>query len=244
LEQAVTGADKQSIQLENVTYAWPDMPMHFDLALPQAGLFIVTGPSGSGKSTLLNLIAGFEQASGGRIFLGGTDMGGTPPQDRPVSFLFQDNNLFQHLTIEQNAGLALRPSLKLTQSEGVAVRMALGACGLEGKEGRLPSELSGGERQRAGLARVLLQDRPILLLDEPFAALGPALRAEMADLVRSIQRQKHMNVLAVTHHPDEWEDKADGFVFVDNGRILTSGAMNLLAKSGKELAGYLGDRFR
>ena len=233
-----------AIRLDDATYAWPDMPMRFNLAVAAGDLVIVTGPSGSGKSTLLNLIAGFEDVSGGRILLLGKDMTRTAPENRPVSVLFQENNLFQHLTVLQNAGLGLRPSLRLGEAELHRVREALAACGLEGKESRLPGELSGGERQRAGLARVLLQDRPILLLDEPFAALGPALRAEMTGLLRTIQQDRKMTVLAVTHHPEEWDAVADGFVFVDNGSAAATGSMKNFAKAGKGLADYLGERNR
>ena len=233
-------AAEPAIRLDALTYAWPEMPMRFDLDVNAGALVIVTGPSGSGKSTLLNLIAGFEEPSGGSIILAGKDMTTTPPQNRPVSFLFQDNNLFAHLTIEQNAGLGLKPSLRLSPSEIAKVHAALQACGLAGKETRLPSQLSGGERQRAGLARVLLQDRPILLLDEPFAALGPALRTEMADLLRTIQMEKHMTVLAVTHHPDEWESVADSYVFIENGHVAESGLMKNFNKTGKGMSDYLG----
>ena len=233
-----------AILLDGVTYAWPDMPMQFDLAVQAGELVIVTGPSGSGKSTLLNVIAGFEKAQSGTISLHGRDVTQDFPENRPVSFLFQDNNLFQHLTIAQNAGLGLRPSLKLTVTETAMVHEALHACGLHGKEQRLPAELSGGERQRAGLARVLLQKRSILLLDEPFAALGPALRTEMTELLQSIQRRERMTVLAVTHHPDEWMAVADGFLFVDNGRIASRGDMKKFAEGGKGLSQYLGETFR
>lgn len=236
--------DRDLIRLDAVMYAWPEMPMRFDLTVKSGQLVIVTGPSGSGKSTMLNLIAGFEQASGGKILIDNKDMTDLFPEVRPVSFLFQDNNLFSHLTVEQNAALGLKPSLRLSAEEKAKVREALSACGLDGKQKRLPSELSGGERQRAGLARVLLQDRPILLLDEPFAALGPALRSEMTDLLKSIQREKGMTVLAVTHHPEEWELVADGFVFVENGMIAATGPMKNLQKGSKGLSEYLGDRIR
>lgn len=232
------------IVLDKVTYAWPGMPMEFSLKIKPGELVIVTGPSGAGKSTLLNLIAGFENATSGKIHIENKDMLGLPPEARPVSFLFQDNNLFAHLTVEQNVALGLKPSLRLASTERELIGQALAACGLEGKEKRLPSELSGGERQRAGLARVLLQNRPVLLLDEPFAALGPALRAAMASLLKSIQREKGMTTLAVTHHPEEWEAIADGFLFIENGRVEAAGAIKDLQKAGKGLSKYLGDTNR
>ena len=140
------------------------------------------GPSGSGKSTLLNLVAGFETPRSGRVLIGGRDVTALPPSARPVSMVFQENNLFAHLDVEKNVGLGRSPALRLTAEDRRAVAEALSRTGLAGKEKRLPRELSGGERQRVALARVLVRDRPVLLLDEPFASLGPALRDDMLEL--------------------------------------------------------------
>jgi thiamine transport system ATP-binding protein len=102
---------------------------------------------------------------------------------------------------------------------------ALASVGLSGKEDRMPHQLSGGERQRAAFARILLEDRPVLLLDEPFASLGPSLRLEMMELLTKLQSTKPRTILAVTHHPQEWRFVADSFVFVDEGSILATGDM-------------------
>ena len=104
--------------------------------------------------------------------------------------VFQENNLFAHLSVEQNVGLGRSPSLSLTQTDRAAIAEALERVGLAGKEKRLPRELSGGERQRVALARVLVRDRPVLLLDEPFASLGPALRDDMLDLVAGVHAER------------------------------------------------------
>lgn len=214
-----------AINLHHVRFSWPDMPMEFDLSVARNQIAIVTGPSGSGKSTLLNLIAGFEKAEGGRITIDDRDCTDVPISARPVSFLFQEHNLFAHLTVATNAGFGIAPRQMVSAEERERVSQALASVGLSGKEDRLPHQLSGGERQRAAFARILLEDRPVLLLDEPFASLGPSLRLEMMGLLTELQTDKPRTILAVTHHPQEWRDVAGSFVFVNDGRILATGAI-------------------
>lgn len=103
------------------------------------------------------------------------------------------------------------------------MRLALARTGLAGKEARLPAALSGGERQRVALARALVRDRPVLLLDEPFASLGPALRRDMLDLVAALQRERQMTVLFVTHQPEDAERIADHVIFLDEGHVAAAG---------------------
>lgn len=163
----------------------------------------VIGPSGAGKSTLLSTIAGFFPPTGGAIRWQGQDLGPVPAGDRPVSILFQDQNLFPHLTIAQNLGLGLRPDLRLSAEDRARIDTALTRVGLPEMGTRRPAQLSGGQISRAALARALLRARPILLLDEPFAALGPALRAEMLGLVREVASETAALLLMVTHDPNE-----------------------------------------
>ena len=231
-----------AIDVKAAAFSWPGMPMLFDLSAARGDLVIVTGPSGSGKSTLLNLIAGFEAAESGKILLDGLDCTHLPPSARPVSMLFQEHNLFGHLSVEANAGLGIAPRLRFGDAEKASIAAALQRVGLDGKGKRLPHDLSGGERQRAAFARTLLQDRPILLLDEPFASLGPSLRAEMMALLQELQAEKRRTILAVTHHPAEWNDVAGSFAFVDNGRITARGKMHSLDDAGvpDAVRAYLG----
>ena len=207
------------VRLERVEFSYGEAEMRFDLAVEASDIVAVMGPSGSGKSTLLNLVAGFETPSRGRILIGGADAILLPPARRPVSMVFQENNLFSHLDVAQNVGLGRSPSLKLTQEDRDRIAAALARTGLSGKEKRRPSELSGGERQRVALSRALVRDRPVLLLDEPFASLGPALRGEMLELVRDLHAEKRMTILMVTHQPEDARALCDRVAFVEDGRV-------------------------
>lgn len=189
-----------------------------DLAVPHGARVAVIGPSGSGKSTLLLLVAGFLAPQRGRIRVAGQDITDLPPGQRPVSMLFQDQNLFPHLTVAQNVGLGLRPDLRLSDPQRARVTQVLAEVGLEGMEDRRPANLSGGQQSRVALARVLLRARPVLLLDEPFAALGPALKAEMLALLAGIADQTDATVLMVTHDPDDARSFAPETILVDAGR--------------------------
>jgi thiamine transport system ATP-binding protein len=231
------------VQLENVAFSYGEAAFRFDAAFSAGAITAVMGPSGSGKSTLLNLVAGFETPLSGRVLIGGEDVSSVPPTARPVSMVFQENNLFAHLSVGQNVGLGRSPSLKLAADDRAAVSAALERTGLAGKESRLPRELSGGERQRVALARVLVRDRPVLLLDEPFASLGPALRADMLDLVADLHGDKGMTVLFVTHQPQDAERIARHVVFLENGAVAAIGsAHDFFAGTGPEaFRRYIGD---
>jgi thiamine transport system ATP-binding protein len=222
----------ESVSLERAAFSYGETEMLFDLAVPAGAIAAVLGPSGSGKSTLLSLVAGFETPSSGRVLIGGRDVTQLGPAERPVSMVFQENNLFGHLAVTQNVGLGLSPSLRLTPADRETIAAALARTGLAGKERRLPRELSGGERQRVALARALVRDRPVLLLDEPFAALGPALREEMLDLLAAVQRERGMTVLFVSHHPEDARRIADRIVFLEDGRISAAGATQSFLEGG------------
>src|SRR5690606_10893870 len=212
------------LRLEAITFAYPGgASMRFDLTVEASDTVAIMGPSGSGKSTLLSLIAGFEMPASGRIVIGGEDVTLLPPHRRPVSMIFQENNLFAHLTVAQNVGLGRSPSLRLTEEDRAAVADAIAHTGLAGKEKRLPQALSGGERQPVALARVLVRERPVLLLDEPFASLGPALDDEMLDLIAALHREQGMTVLMATQDPRDAERLSRTLVFVEGGTISAIG---------------------
>ena len=208
------------ITLRSAAFRYEEMEMLFDAVFPQASFTAVIGPSGSGKSTLLNLIAGFETPLSGNVLINGQDVTTLPPGSRPVSMIFQDNNVFAHLDLRQNVGLGISPSLSLDAAQAQRVDAALAEVGLLALAHRKPGDVSGGERQRVAIARALVRDRPVLLLDEPFAALGPALRRDMLDLVKAMQQACHMTVIMVTHQPEDAHHAATHTAYLENGRIL------------------------
>lgn len=208
------------LRLESLRVAMDKGALEADLVLTQGRRVALLGPSGAGKSTLLDAIAGFRPIESGRLIWQGRDITQTPPEARPVSILFQDSNLFPHLTLERNLGLALRPDGRRPDAEARArIDGALARVGLDGMAERKPGTLSGGQQGRAALARVLLMARPVILLDEPFAALGPALKAEMLSLVREVGESLAALVVMVTHDPRDAERFADRVVLVAEGRV-------------------------
>ena len=206
------------LNLDAITIDNGGFTLTADLTVTPGASIAVIGPSGAGKSTLLGAIAGFHPVTRGRILWQGTDITRTAPGKRPVAMLFQDGNLFPHLTVAQNVGLGLRPDLRLTPEQRQKVQTALTRTGLAGMETRKPAALSGGQQSRAALARVLVQDRPLLLLDEPFAALGPALKAEMLDLVAELARETKATLLMVSHDPADARRIAQQVILVAEGR--------------------------
>jgi thiamine transport system ATP-binding protein len=229
------------LHLDKIVLEQDDFRLTANWKVPPARRVAVIGPSGAGKSTLLSCIAGFFPPVAGTVRWNGIDLAGLRPGDRPLSILFQDQNLFPHLTIAQNLGLGLQPDLRLSQEEAARVEAALDRVGLAGMGSRKPAQLSGGQASRAALARALLRARPLLLLDEPFAALGPALKAEMLQLVTEVATETGAAVLMVTHDPTDARSFAEDIVLVADGvteaPVPTS---RLFADPPRALRAYLG----
>jgi len=212
-----------------------------DLQVEPGRKVAVIGPSGAGKTTLIEAIAGFLPVLNGRIMWDGVDITGTDPGHRPLAMLFQDGNLFPHLTVAQNVGLGLRPDLRLDHQQQEQVTRAISRVGLEGMKDRKPAALSGGQQSRAALARVLVQGRPLLLLDEPFAALGPALKGEMLDLLAELADETGATLLMVSHDPDDARRITDQVILVENGQAHAPRETHaLLDNPPAELRAYLG----
>ncbi len=207
------------ILIENGVLQKKKFSLAIDLHIKSQTFAAVLGASGAGKSTLLAIIAGFEDLERGKLWLDGGDMQNFPPAKRPVSMIFQDHNVFAHLTVWDNVALGISPSLKLSEVQKAQVDEALARVSLSQYSKRKPGNISGGERQRVALARVLVRKREILLLDEPFAALDPGLRHDMLDLVLDLKREHSLTVLMVTHQPDEALRAADEIIFVADGRV-------------------------
>ena len=207
------------IYLNNVILNDKTLPMCFNLSVNAGERVAIIGESGAGKSTLLNLIAGFEFPHQGEIWLNDKNHTRSAPYERPVSMLFQENNLFPHLSVQQNLALGLKPSLKLTALEQEKIEQVACSVGLGDYLQRLPNSLSGGQKQRVALTRCLLRDKPILLLDEPFSALDQKLRVEMLALIAKLCDEKDLTLLLVTHQPSELIGSIDQVLVVENGQI-------------------------
>ncbi len=229
------------LALEGIEIVQGTFRLAADMVLEQGQKYAVIGPSGAGKSTLLNALCGFVPVQTGRLMWDGADITEAAPGARPMTMLFQDNNLFPHLTVEQNVGLGLRPDLRLGQADHHKVDQALARVGLLDHAEKRPGALSGGQQSRAALARVLVQARPLVLLDEPFAALGPALRNEMLDLVQDLVAETGAALMMVTHAPGDVRRIADQVIFVEGGRAhAPQPAAALMDDPPPELRAYLG----
>ncbi|QMI04063.1 thiamine ABC transporter ATP-binding protein ThiQ [Citrobacter sp. RHB25-C09] len=226
------------LKLTDITWLYHHLPMRFTLSVEKGEQVAILGPSGAGKSTLLNLIAGFISPASGSLQIEGEDHTSTPPSRRPVSMLFQENNLFSHLNVQQNIGLGLDPGLKLSASQREKMQHIARQMGIGELMQRLPGELSGGQRQRVALARCLVREQPVLLLDEPFSALDPALRQEMLTLVSDVCRERQLTLLMVSHSVEDAARIAPRSVVVADGRIAWQGETDELL-SGRASASVL-----
>ena len=229
------------LELVHVVITQDAFRLTADFSVRAGARIAVIGPSGAGKSTLLSVIAGFFPLESGRIRWGGVEITDLAPGARPLSILFQDQNLFPHLTVGQNVGLGLRPDLRLSTGDRTRVTEALARTGLSGMESRKPGTLSGGQQSRVALARVLLRAHPLILLDEPFSALGPALKEEMLDLVARIAAEAGATVMMVSHDPKDALRFAEETIVVADGRTeAPCDTKALLANPPPALATYLG----
>lgn len=194
-----------------------------DLEVPPGSLIAILGQSGSGKTTLLRVLAGFEPADAGRVEIGGQLVDGpgrhVPPEQRRVGFVPQEGALFPHLTVAANVGFGLRRSQRRRR-----VGELLDLTGLAGLAGRYPHELSGGQQQRVALARALSTRPGVVLLDEPFSSLDPALRSSVRTDVVRLLAETGTTALLVTHDQDEALSTADQVAVLRDGRIVQAGS--------------------
>ena len=196
-----------------------------DLRIAGGSYFVLLGPSGGGKTTLLRLIGGLLRPTEGRVLLHGRDVTDLPANERPTTMVFQSYALFPHMSVERNVGFGLRIRKELSASEiRDRVDAMLEVVGLVGYKDRMPHELSGGQQQRVQLARSLVLDRDILLLDEPLAALDEKLRKEMCFELKRIQERVRITFIHVTHNQEEAMTVADRIAIVANGRLVEEGA--------------------
>jgi spermidine/putrescine transport system ATP-binding protein len=191
------------------------------LQIPRGAFFSLLGPSGCGKTTTLRLVAGFEDPDAGEILLNGARLDGLPPYRRSVNTVFQSYALFPHLTVRGNIEFGLRRKKSNGMEE--RVRAVLDQVRLAGKESRTPSQLSGGERQRVALARSLVLEPDVLLLDEPLSALDPQLRKQVRGELKDLQRRVGVTFLFVTHDQEEALSMSDFIAVMNRGAVEQAG---------------------
>jgi ABC-type Fe3+/spermidine/putrescine transport system ATPase subunit len=210
------------------------------LSIPQGSFFSLLGPSGCGKTTTLRLIAGFEEPTSGDVLLNGEIVNQRKPYERNVSTVFQNYALFPHLNARQNVEFGLRRH-RATDIDN-RVRDAIALVGLTGKESRRPAQLSGGERQRVALARSLVLQPDVLLLDEPLAALDPKLRKQMRIELKAMQRRAGITFLLVTHDQQEALSMSDQLAVMNQGLVEQTGTPEdiYLRPATRFVAGFLG----
>ena len=216
------------LQLKSITKTYGDMRAlnGIDLALPGDAYISLLGPSGSGKTTLLRVIAGFEHPDAGAILFDGKRIDTVAPHQRGIGFVFQNFALFPHLTVAQNIafGLQNRDVEPVTDRRVVDARVhdIIGLVGLSGLEGRAVTQISGGQRQRVALARTLVTEPRMVLLDEPLGALDANLRARMRAELRAIRERCGVTFLHVTGSEAEALAMGDTVLVLESGRIAQS----------------------
>jgi len=212
--------------IEDLSVSYDGVPavVGASLQVPDGRVLAVLGPSGCGKSTLLRAVAGLEPPSAGRITWDGTDLARTPTHKRGFALMFQDGQLFGHLSVARNVGYALR--LRRVRDADARVEELLALVGLEGYADRLPATLSGGERQRVALARCLAVRPRLLLLDEPLSALDAGLRQRLAADLRTILTAEGTTALMVTHDHDEAFTVADHLAVMRAGHVVQKGPID------------------
>lgn len=212
------------------------------LDIRRGEFFSLLGPSGCGKTTLMRIIAGFEEATAGDVYIDEQAMGNTPPHRRPVNMVFQNYAIFPHLTVQQNIAFGLRKD-KLPKTEvSRMVEEALAMIKLEGYGARKADQLSGGQRQRVALARALIKKPKVLLLDEPLGALDKKLREQMQLELRALQRSVGITFIFVTHDQEEAMTMSDRIAVMSEGKVLEVGAPTQLYDRPKThfVADFLG----
>ena len=210
-----------SILVRNVSKRFGDFVALEDVSLEveSGSLTALLGPSGSGKSTLLRIVAGLETADAGDILLSGKDATALAPQKRDVGFVFQHYAAFKHMTVRENVAFGLKVRKRPKSEIRERVDELLSLVQLQGLGDRYPAQLSGGQRQRMGLARALAPEPQVLLLDEPFGALHPRVRAELREWLRQLHDVVHVTTVFVTHDQAEAMEISDQVAVINHGRL-------------------------
>ena len=218
--------DIPAVVFEKVTRAFGEVKAvdGVDLQIKDGEFFTMLGPSGSGKTTCLRMIAGFDRPTHGEIYLHGARVTNLPPFERDVNTVFQDYALFPHMSVGENIAYGLMIRKVAKRERELRVKQMLELVRLPGFEGRKPSQLSGGQRQRIALARALINEPRVLLLDEPLGALDLKLRQEMQVELKNLQRRLGITFIFVTHDQEEALSMSDRIAVFNHGKIEQLGA--------------------
>lgn len=224
LEQA--SPSSTSIRLESVTKSYGSTTVlhEVDLSLAPGELLCLLGPSGCGKTTALRCIAGLEQVSAGKVFIGDDDVTGVPVNRRDIGMVFQQYSLFPHLSVAKNVEFGLSMRKVARESRQSRIRDMLEIVGLEHLAARFPHELSGGQQQRVALARALVTQPRALLLDEPLSALDAKVRVRLREQIRVIQTELGITTVFVTHDQEEALAVSDRVAVMEGGKIAQLGS--------------------
>ena len=216
---------------------------NIDLAIAEGSFVVLLGPSGGGKTTLLNILGGFLEPTGGRVLIKGEDVTQVPPAKRPTTTVFQDYALFPHMSIAANVGFGLKMRGVPKAERGPRVERALEMVGLGHTALRRVHELSGGQRQRIALARALVVEPSVLLLDEPLGALDMKLRRQMQEELKAIQKRVGTTFVHVTHDQEEAMAIADVIVVMNEGSIEDLGTPEriYLQPASRFAANFMGE---
>ena len=229
------------LQVKNLFVDLGGFRLTADYEIEWGSLISIVGPSGAGKSTILNALAGFIPLTSGVIKWNGSDITKLDPGLRPLSILFQDYNLFSHLTVKDNIAIGLRPNLKLDDLETEMVNSVIEEVGLSKFKFIKPFQLSGGQRTRVSLARSIVRSKPILLLDEAFSGLGPALRSEMIKLIKDKSIKEGITLIMVSHHIKDAIELDQKVIFVNDGETMKPTNVSIFINSQDEnIRDYIG----
>ena len=228
------------LHINNLIVKLNSFHLNINFEIKPQTITAIIGPSGAGKSTLLDAISGFSSAESGTVYWREQSLRSLTPSLRPITIVFQDNNLFPHLNVYQNVALGLTTKLRYQSKFNNQINDALFKVDMLDYSEKYPSQLSGGQKGRIALARALVRKKPLLLLDEPFSALGPALRKEMLNLVKNISIKHKLTVLIVTHDPKELIGVCkDVIVVAENQATGPYNLVNLLKTPPQSLNDYL-----